>query len=85
MIQGFPKPTKQPKNKGLRKWLAFRAKWLKTQPTDWIGRYTCNGCGNLTEYPEVDHIVKRSVAKDRVYDETNLQILCNGCHDRKHN
>lgn len=68
--------------KKLAKWLAFRKKYLADKAT-FEGYYICNGCSKWTSTPEVDHIRKRSLAPDRVFDETNLQILCSDCHREK--
>jgi 5-methylcytosine-specific restriction endonuclease McrA len=58
----------------------FKAKHVK-----YGGWYECNHCHKWTQAPEVDHIIKRSIAPDRVLDPTNLQILCWKCHQIKDN
>lgn len=63
-------------------WLAFRKRYLKDK-ANFQGYYKCNACGKWIDSPEVDHIRKRSLAPDRVFDESNLQILCSPCHRRK--
>ncbi len=65
-----------------RQWLNFRKKYLAKQVKE-NGWYECAKCGRWLLYPEVDHIVKRSVAPDRVLDESNLQVLCHSCHVAK--
>lgn len=44
-----------------------------------------HGCGKwlIQDQVTVDHIVKKSVAPDRVHDLTNLQVLCAPCHYAK--
>lgn len=61
------------------KWLSFRKAFLKGKQ-NFQGYYTCELCGRWYENIEVDHIIKRSIAPHRVFDETNLRILCHDCH-----
>ena len=68
----------------LQKWLKFRKGFLKDKK-NFQGYYICSLCGKWVENIEVDHIIKRSIAPDRVFDETNLQLLCNICHRTKDN
>lgn len=63
----------------LQKWLKFRKKFLKGKK-NFEGYYICEKCGRWVENIEVDHIIKRSIAPDKVFDETNLRLLCNSCH-----
>lgn len=79
-IKPIPKPKKRPKNPGLRKWLAFRAKFLKDKK-NFQGYYICENCERGFTHIEVDHIVKRSIDPSRVYDESNLRLLCHECHE----
>lgn len=60
-------------------WLKFRAKFLKGKK-NFQGYYVCERKGEWVKYIEVDHIIKRSIAPDRVLDETNLRLLCHDCH-----
>lgn len=62
-----------------QKWIKFRKKFLEGKK-NFEGYYTCEICGRWKEYIEVDHIIKRSVAPDKVFDETNLRLLCHDCH-----
>lgn len=72
------------------RWKALRAEYMAEVVND-EGYWECStkhghGCGRWLTKPEVtvDHIIKRSVAPDRVFDKTNLQILCwNPCHLKK--
>lgn len=56
----------------------FKAKLVRDD-----GYYECAICHAWITNPDVDHIIKRSVAPDRIYDETNLQLLCRPCHVAK--
>ena len=76
------KPKKKSKTAYSYKWKTFRDKFLKGKANH-AGYYTCNACGQPTLYPEVDHIIKRSVAPHLIFDEANLQILDHDCHLRK--
>lgn len=60
-------------------WLAFRRKFLKGKKNH-QGYYVCERKGEWVTNIEVDHIIKRSIAPDRVLDETNLRLLCPECH-----
>lgn len=60
-------------------WLSFRRRYLKGKKNH-EGYYVCEIGGEWTKYPEVDHIIKRSLAPHRVLDETNLRVLCSMCH-----
>lgn len=62
-----------------QKWLKFRKEFLSGKK-NFEGYYTCEHCGRWVEYIEVDHIIKRSIAPDRVFDHTNLRALCSVCH-----
>ena len=62
-----------------QRWIQFRKQYLKDKK-NFEGYYTCEHCGRWKEYVEVDHIIKRSVAPHRVFDETNLRLLCSACH-----
>jgi len=69
------------------KWKKTREAYLKTVEIE-NGWYRCStennhGCGRWVQYPEVDHIIKRSVRPDLKYDPTNLQVLCHECHVQK--
>lgn len=63
----------------LQKWLKFRKAFLKGKK-NFEGYYICSLCGRWVENIEVDHIIKRSVAPDKVFDESNLRLLCSSCH-----
>jgi 5-methylcytosine-specific restriction endonuclease McrA len=67
-----PKPSET--HLGWR-WSRMRARILMRSPL-------CHDCGALAQC--VHHIVPRSVAPARVYDETNCMSLCNECHDARH-
>lgn len=60
-------------------WLKFRKQFLRGK-RNFEGYYICALGGEWTQYPEVDHIIKRSIAPGRVLDETNLRVLCHNCH-----
>lgn len=68
-----------------KRWANFRRKFLK-KLVGWDGRVACQKCGKRLEIPEVevDHVIKRSVRPDLVFDETNLVALCSDCHRKKH-
>lgn len=78
------KPTKKPKNQGKSKWQATRKLYLKDKLLHG-GYYTCFECGIHTQNPEVDHIEKRSLRPDLVYEFSNLRVLCSRCHRERHN
>jgi 5-methylcytosine-specific restriction endonuclease McrA len=76
----IPKPThKFTAHERGRKWQRVRAAFLAKHIKDG-GWYECAKCGVWLKYPEVDHIIKRSVAPHLVFDQTNFQILCHHCH-----
>lgn len=85
MIEPLSKPPKRKKNQGQAKWLAFRKAYLKDK-SDYRGYYQCAKCTNWFKEIELDHIIKRSVRPDLVFDESNIQLLCGGlygCHRQK--
>lgn len=60
-------------------WKHLRASVLRERPL-------CSECeakGRVTPAKLVDHIVPVVDAPDRMYDATNLQPLCQSCHNRK--
>lgn len=70
-------------------WQKVRDQYLAEHEIE-NGWYECDkshgfGCGKWTQAPEVDHIIKRSVAPHLVLDPSNLQVLCHDCHARKDN
>lgn len=70
-----------------RAWIKVRDNFL-AEHVEHGGWYQCMtengyGCGKLTQAPEVDHIIKRSVAPHLVLVKSNFQILCHDCHQRK--
>ena len=65
-----------------KKWLAFRRQFLKKH-VNWYDCWNCWHCQKVTQYPEVDHIDKRSTNPESKYDEDNLQILCTPCHRKE--
>ena len=62
-----------------KEWLKYRKNFLKDKRNH-EGYYVCEKCERWVEYIEVDHIIKRSIAPDRVLDPTNLRLLCHDCH-----
>lgn len=60
-------------------WVKFRADFIKDKK-NFEGYYVCEMCERWVEYIEVDHIVKRSIDPSRVFDPTNLRLLCHDCH-----
>lgn len=70
------------------KWFRTKNKFLKTKVVDDL--YQCDpsnghGCGRMfsREYITVDHIIKRSVRPDLVFEPSNFQVLCQPCHYKK--
>jgi 5-methylcytosine-specific restriction endonuclease McrA len=43
----------------------------------------CLASNELKPSEEVDHIISRDKAPDRIYDWDNLQALCKQCHSKK--
>ena len=68
--------------KETKKWLAFRKEFLKSRE-NWHGVYNCEICMKATEYPELDHIKKRSTHPELKYEESNIQLLCKFCHRKE--
>lgn len=68
--------------KQTKKWLAFRRQYLKKHQ-NWYGLWNCERCQAVTEYPELDHIKKRSTHPELKYDEDNIQLLCKPCHRKE--
>lgn len=90
MVQAFSKEQQLGKSPWRRtitrtgKWQRLKKKF-KAGKDDFQGYYPCNQCGKSFKEIEVDHIIKRSVDPSRIYDETNLQLLCHDCHWIKDN
>ena len=59
-----------------QRWQRLRAAHLSTEP---CCRY-CDRLGRVTPATVVDHIVPVRKARDRAFDQTNLQSLCAPCH-----
>lgn len=59
--------------------MSWRKKYLAKHQL-WNNRWECEHCHTETDYPEVDHIQKRSSHPELKYVEENLQILCHNCH-----
>lgn len=57
----------------------FLAKRLRVK-----GFLACEHCGTANGPLDVDHVVKRSQAPERVLDHANLRVLCRRCHLRRH-
>ena len=78
----YDKRRKNEKSKTVskaQKWATFRRNFLKGKK-NFQDYYICEICGSWVKNIEVDHIVKRSIAPNRVFDETNLRLLCPPCH-----
>lgn len=60
-------------------WQSLRARVLRSHPLCVM----CEAQGKVTPAKLVDHIVPVVVAPDRMFDETNLQPLCQSCHNQK--
>ena len=61
------------------RWRNLRKKIIKQQPF-------CSFCGwtGSEDNPlTVDHVICPRGNEDLFYDETNLQVLCRNCHNRK--
>jgi 5-methylcytosine-specific restriction endonuclease McrA len=43
----------------------------------------CVRCRHVSYQVEVDHIIPREVAPGRIFSQTNLQVLCVPCHQKK--
>lgn len=65
--------------KQTKKWLKFRKEYLDKRK-NWYDIWNCERCMKATEYPDLDHIKKRSTHPELKYDESNIQILCRPCH-----
>jgi 5-methylcytosine-specific restriction protein A len=68
-----------PDPRSTARWRRVRARQLARQPL-------CEGCraqGRTEAATQVDHIQGVWEAPERVFDETNLQSLCSGCHSCK--
>lgn len=90
----IPKPTKKPKAapKPIRKsgkvaqaWAAKKKQWFKDNPPNHQGFYTCGICllHVHKDSVDLDHIVNRSVAPGRRYDDDNLQPVHPSCNENK--
>ncbi|MBD1553623.1 HNH endonuclease [Pseudomonas typographi] len=69
------KPSEWGSGRGGRPWRRIRERILLRD------QYTCQGCGQITQDLEVDHIV--NVAQGGSDDDANLQSLCVPCHKAK--
>lgn len=45
----------------------------------------CTACGEMKRRLVVHHVEEAHIAPERLLDETNLRVLCQGCHNRIHN
>lgn len=65
-------------------YLKWRRKVAEPYLNEKFGRQ-CAMCGKANVLLDVDHIVPRSSAPDRIMDVTNVQYLCRfECHNKKH-
>lgn len=62
-----------------RKYRKWRSCMLAKEPLCRL----CRAKGIIRAADELDHIVRRSDAPERVMDESNVQSLCRECHERK--
>lgn len=76
------KRHRPPSSQKRSKWSRVRRHYLAKHVMA-NGWYVCAACGRWTQEPEVDHIIKRSVRPDLIYNEDNFQILDHDCHVRK--
>lgn len=60
-------------------WQSLRARVLRARPLCVM----CEAHGKVTPAKIVDHITPVAIAPDRMFDETNLQPLCQACHNQK--
>lgn len=66
-------------------WIKVRKEWVKLNPPDHQGGYTCALCGKWVskEDMELDHIISRSRAPQSFDDLDNLQPTCSTCNRAK--
>lgn len=62
-----------------QRWRDTRAGVLRSQPLC----VACKAAGRVTEATEVDHVVPLVERFDLAFVRTNLQPLCEPCHDAK--
>jgi 5-methylcytosine-specific restriction protein A len=60
-------------------WRALREAHLALYPLC----HDCQQAGRLTPATAVHHVVERLKDPSRALDSTNLESLCNACHNRK--
>ena len=96
----IPKPPPPQKNKGAKKWDAYRqswlgGKWLTANPPDSMERIiNCEDCGSgvgvrlegrrLVTAGHLHHIKKRGSHAEEKYQEKNIKFLCPSCHLKCH-
>lgn len=65
----------------------YNREWAKVSKSIRVERPYCQECMKVnkitTEDLQVDHIVPVVEAPERIYDPTNLQVLCRSCHGKK--
>lgn len=91
-IEKMRKSARKGKDSNLWKGGSDRSERLKI--ADWCGsiraeklieyNYKCKNC-SCSKNLELDHIIPVYQDKTLAYSKDNIQVLCNVCHDKKHN
>jgi 5-methylcytosine-specific restriction enzyme A len=61
-------------------WIKTRKEWIKLNPPNFQGYWTCDICKKWTENIDLDHIKKRGSHPELLTDLSNLRPLCRECH-----
>ena len=71
----------------MSKWQETRREWLRKNPPDKDGNYTCAICKSPVHKDKVslDHIISKSLYPELRYDLTNLQPTHDFCNQEKGN
>jgi hypothetical protein len=85
LTQKFGRPASERKDANRLKYLdgRWRAQWQREQRTRLQKENpSCRRCDNLGV--EVHHVIPVYQAPERVYDPTNVTLLCSSCHQTEH-
>jgi 5-methylcytosine-specific restriction endonuclease McrA len=68
-----------------KEWLKTRREWVRLNPPNHQGYYTCYLCGKWVpeKAMELDHVISRSRAPELRFSLNNLQASCAPCNRRK--
>ena len=84
--QAAPRHTREPEARGSRHERGYNSRWARFAKAYLAQNPLCRTCqdkGRVAAAFCVDHIDGKGPLGERGYDPTNLQPLCESCHNRK--